>query len=389
MSFSTEKAVQKLKTLDGTQQSIQSTSQWCLFHYRHCHDIVTLWMTAFTTPNEFNKDNQSDCMYRLSLFYLCNDILQFSKKQESKYSVYLNEFSQIMKQVMEIVANDSASAHLKGKYDRVLQVWMDRAVYKPGFIKSIQTDRLQVNSNNGQSHPVPGKVVPSMHTSSHVAPHVAPHVPHIVPNFNSIPEKFIPIIEKYKELEDIDKKYHKDLSSYKKTVDEFLKNGDDGNKAVELSNILSSLSSLGGGTETTNNSNDDMNDEERELERLQQIQQDGKILQQRNDDINQMRDMFSSQLYQLADSFRSSNGVDELADLQSMLSAREWTLQESKNLITVYNYEDGGETGPVYAEDSDSDKDNVNDDSDIDGDEKENENADDSESEPDHKRAKI
>lgn len=137
MSFSVEKASQKLAKLDLTQQSIQSTSQWCLFHYRHHREIVALWFKSLQSLQAASPERS------LVYFYLCNDLVQFSKKNERKFRGFLEQFVKVLPKSMKIMkacvqkeaAGDSAvAAGLLAKYARVLKVWDQRNVFDHRFI---------------------------------------------------------------------------------------------------------------------------------------------------------------------------------------------------------------------------------------------------------------
>ena len=140
MSFSVEKAVDKLKKLDLTQQSIQSTSQWCLFHYRHHKEIVAIWLKNLEEISNTKPERS------LVSFYLCNDLIQFSKKNERKFRGFLEEYVKILPKSVKLMrlcvdkeaAGDAAvDAGLTKKYMHVLKVWEDRNMFDRRFITKL------------------------------------------------------------------------------------------------------------------------------------------------------------------------------------------------------------------------------------------------------------
>ena len=137
MSFSIEKAADKLKRLDLTQQSIQSTSQWCLFHYRHHKEIVAIWLKNLEEISKTKPERS------LVSFYLCNDLIQFSKKNERKFRGFLEEYVKILPKSVKLMracidkeaAGDAeVEAGLTKKYMHVLKVWEDRNMFDRRFI---------------------------------------------------------------------------------------------------------------------------------------------------------------------------------------------------------------------------------------------------------------
>jgi hypothetical protein len=81
----------KLVALQSTQQSIQSTSVWAMFHQKNYKTVVKVWVEELLKAS-------SDQI--LTLFYLCNDIIQTSRKKTENY---VNEFEEALPKVMPYV----------------------------------------------------------------------------------------------------------------------------------------------------------------------------------------------------------------------------------------------------------------------------------------------
>lgn len=126
MAFSSDKAREKLRTLANTQQSIQSTSQWCLFHTKHAKDVVSVWNTQFMAANA-SPD------VRLTLLYLANDILQLARPKMERHALYFSSFKAVLPGALGRVTKSRGDN--VAKYGRVLDVWRQRNVYDEGTIR--------------------------------------------------------------------------------------------------------------------------------------------------------------------------------------------------------------------------------------------------------------
>lgn len=74
--FNTLAFEKKLMQLQGTQESIQSLSTWCLKQREHHKKIVSSWLNVLKRV----KVEQ-----RLVLFYLANDVIQYSKRKNYEF----------------------------------------------------------------------------------------------------------------------------------------------------------------------------------------------------------------------------------------------------------------------------------------------------------------
>ncbi|GMM32016.1 hypothetical protein DAMA08_047610 [Martiniozyma asiatica (nom. inval.)] len=155
MSFTAEKAKAKFAILNATQQSIQSTSQWCLFHYKYAKEIVDLWVATFEGASD---DTQ------LNLFYLCNDIMQHSRRSSDKYG-YISAFSPVLNKVMQKSVNKGSP--LVAKYIRVFEVWRQRQILPNDqidiLVKEMKTKNVKESAGSGEnvnsnSNNVPGAI---------------------------------------------------------------------------------------------------------------------------------------------------------------------------------------------------------------------------------------
>lgn len=74
--FNTLDFEKKLSQLKDTQESIQGLSSWCLKQRAHHKKIVSSWLNVLKRV----KVEQ-----RLVLFYLANDVIQYSKRKNYEF----------------------------------------------------------------------------------------------------------------------------------------------------------------------------------------------------------------------------------------------------------------------------------------------------------------
>lgn len=375
MSFTTEKTAQKLALLNNTQQSIQTTSQWCLFHYRHAQPIVALWKSSFITPS--STIDQSECNYRLALFYLCNDIIQFSKKKEEKYSIFLVEFKKFMPEIMMNISGDNTNIHLKDKYARVLSVWRDRNIYPLDFISKLE--RLLNKSAS------PASTATS--NNQQLQPEINDNSIHVQQNITH-PADFIPvelqqIVTKYNRLNQLHKSYKANFTNFNKISESILNHDDSSNvskqeEKSQLSNILSSLSALqkltpganNNSNNTTHNTshnnthNDDQDDQE--LKKIGNIENLAIQIENQSYEITNIRSELSKELSKLSSELDDWISLDRTKQLklQSVLKnidEKKKTIIDERDKVAVFNYgadNDNDEIIPKYDDyDNNSDSD--------------------------------
>ncbi|XP_062203917.1 uncharacterized protein LOC133906137 isoform X2 [Phragmites australis] len=140
-SFSEQRLVDKLNKLNSSAASIQTLSQWCIFHRKRARRVVDTWEKQF---NSATKDK------KVSFLYLSNDILQNSKRKGGEY---VNEFWRVLprslKHVYEIGGDEG-----KKVVARLIAIWDERKVFGTR-IESLKDDIVGNNppalDNNGNS----------------------------------------------------------------------------------------------------------------------------------------------------------------------------------------------------------------------------------------------
>lgn len=362
MSFSADKAKQKLSQVNNTQQSIQSTSQWCLFHYRHANEIVTLWKDAFINPDQ--SIDQSESNYRLALFYLCNDIVQFAKKKEEKYAPVLHEFSKVMPQILKFIARDTMSTHLKPKYMRVLDVWRDRFVYSSETINKLQAD---LNTLETTTVPIQDKSTTKSVDLTSIHQPVANNYQQS--NFGpGIPPELTNCVDKYNKLNELYKSYKKNLTNFNKVANSILTDtsGLTGEKETQLNNLLSSLSTLGNvglaGINSRNSSTPNT-DDSTDLTKFDQTEALGSQISAQFKEVSELRADIVSELRKIAQELDDWMMLDKSKQTQiegtlNKIKDKKNSIIQENEKVSVFNYDENDEDIiPKYDNDVDSDSD--------------------------------
>ncbi|XP_062182307.1 uncharacterized protein LOC133886609 [Phragmites australis] len=139
-SFSEQRLVEKLDKLNSSAASIQTLSQWCIFHRKRARRVVDTWEKQF---NSATKDK------KISFLYLSNDILQNSKRKRGEY---VNEFWRVLPISLKHVYENGEEG--KKVVARLIGIWDERKVFGTR-IESLKDDIVGDNpptlDNNGNS----------------------------------------------------------------------------------------------------------------------------------------------------------------------------------------------------------------------------------------------
>lgn len=140
--------VGKLKQLTQTQQSIESTSSWCLFYSKEARTVVQVWDSELSRLPADKK---------LTQLYLANHILQEGKKKGREYQ---EEFSKVIARAIRDAYSNGDEKTRKG-VDRLLDVWAERKVFSSSVVKELKEAQAAAKDSRGRSKDRP---------SSHSAP---------------------------------------------------------------------------------------------------------------------------------------------------------------------------------------------------------------------------
>lgn len=158
MSFSSEAFQKKLSVLQDTQESIVSISQWVLFHHRNSKDSARIWSEYLLNIPVASSTSSAK---RLSLLYLCNDVVQRARRK--KKTEFIDEFAASLPSVLKNTYHTLDSS-TKPKVDRLLSVWEERSVFS---LPDIEKMKKGIQESKTEA-PTPTK--PSVGGSARIAP---------------------------------------------------------------------------------------------------------------------------------------------------------------------------------------------------------------------------
>ncbi|XP_066142988.1 uncharacterized protein [Euwallacea fornicatus] len=119
--FSSLQFEKTLTNLKDSQESINQCCQWCLNNRQHYKKIVTAWL---------NVIKRVKIEQRLVLFYLANDVVQYSKRRNYEY---VDTWGTAIQKATTMVRDEK----VKHKILRIFKIWEQRAVYGDEFIADL------------------------------------------------------------------------------------------------------------------------------------------------------------------------------------------------------------------------------------------------------------
>jgi len=142
--FSESAFVKRLVDLNGSQQSIQTLSQWLVFHRKNAKTIVQVWQTQLI---------QTKTKKKLVFLYLANDVIQHSRKKGPEFirafgGVLITAFTHVAKH-----SDDKTFASV----NRMLKIWNERKIYESKYILSIQKAVMNISQSKSGKKTVPIK----------------------------------------------------------------------------------------------------------------------------------------------------------------------------------------------------------------------------------------
>ncbi|KAI8924942.1 hypothetical protein BC831DRAFT_512925 [Entophlyctis helioformis] len=149
MSFTEEALVAKLRGLTNTQQSIQVTSQWFIFHRKNAKSCVATWSQEIANAQPSK---------RLNYMHLANDIIQNSRRRGEEY---IEEFKTVLPNIFATTLKN-VDSDTKHKVQRLIDIWRKRSLYSDDFL-----DRLLQRA--GLEVPRPSRPKPPQSASAPVS----------------------------------------------------------------------------------------------------------------------------------------------------------------------------------------------------------------------------
>ncbi|XP_049881259.1 regulation of nuclear pre-mRNA domain-containing protein 2 isoform X2 [Pectinophora gossypiella] len=119
--FNTLAFEKRLAQLKDTQESIQSLSSWCLKQREHHKKIVASWLNVLKRV----KVEQ-----RLVLFYLANDVIQYSKRKNYEF---VESWGLNLQKATPLVRDEK----VRHKILRIFKIWEQRSVYDEEFLSDL------------------------------------------------------------------------------------------------------------------------------------------------------------------------------------------------------------------------------------------------------------
>lgn len=114
----------KLSKLTGSKESIEDLSQWVQFHRRRIKQIVPIW---------FKEVQKDDGKRRMLYFYLCNDVMQGSRKKGSEC---IEAFGKALPAATKLCSRRQEPKTISG-LQRLLKIWLDREIFPVAFINDL------------------------------------------------------------------------------------------------------------------------------------------------------------------------------------------------------------------------------------------------------------
>lgn len=124
-AYSEDQLVAKLDKLNSSQESIQITAYWFMFHVNQAPLSVGIWQRELAKAPPSRK---------LSFIYLANEVLQNSRR---KGPAFISEYQKILPAVF--TSFRFVDKETKKKVHRLLKVWEDRQVYPVAFVKELES----------------------------------------------------------------------------------------------------------------------------------------------------------------------------------------------------------------------------------------------------------
>lgn len=139
---------QRLKELKDTQDSIQQLSAWCLQRRAHHKKIVTSWLNVL---------KQVKVEHRLILFYLANDVIQYSKRKNYEY---VDSWGTYLQKATTLVRDEK----VKHKILRIFKIWEQREIYNDEFLADLNGLLSATSAKKPEPQSAPSVTAPAAAT---------------------------------------------------------------------------------------------------------------------------------------------------------------------------------------------------------------------------------
>jgi len=131
--FSEDNVKERLQKVNESQESIQTVSQWLMYHKKHAKQSVQIWAQLMHRV-PLNK--------KLLFLYVANDVIQINRKKGGEF---VREFSAVFPDAIAHLYRH-ADEPTRKSVNRVISIWEERKVYSPVFLNELKS-RMGIDSN--------------------------------------------------------------------------------------------------------------------------------------------------------------------------------------------------------------------------------------------------
>ncbi|KAI4185811.1 MAG: hypothetical protein L6R41_003897 [Letrouitia leprolyta] len=166
MAYTDDAVKAKLSSLNETQESIVSVSQWIMFHRRHADRTCAIWLERMreTTVNK-----------RLTLIYLANEVVQQSKARRK--DDFLVAFSPVIAEATATAYKGSTN-DVQEKIRRTVEVWSQRRIFDKPIQEAVEARIQELDkSRSGKKSGLLGGSLFSSGSSSSAPSELQPLIP--------------------------------------------------------------------------------------------------------------------------------------------------------------------------------------------------------------------
>ncbi|MFH4975985.1 hypothetical protein AB6A40_002694 [Gnathostoma spinigerum] len=139
MVLSDDVIVRRLRALDQTSESIQTTSMWVMHHRDSVNEVVSCWMNVFKTAEE---------PLQVALFFLANDVCQKAKKKSDSYMPLLNAFAP---KWITAIAFSRGSPVVTKAVNRILDIFEERMIYSKSQLADMRSAQGEAGDGDDSS----------------------------------------------------------------------------------------------------------------------------------------------------------------------------------------------------------------------------------------------
>ncbi|XP_055859393.1 regulation of nuclear pre-mRNA domain-containing protein 2 isoform X2 [Episyrphus balteatus] len=147
--FDADQFETRLEHLKDTQDGIQQMSAWCLHQRAHHKKVVASWLNVFKKVR---------VEHRLVLFYLANDVIQYSKRKRYEF---VESWATALQRATTMVRDDK----VRNKIFRIFKIWEQRGIYSEEYLSDL-SGLLSMNISKKSHASNNAEVIPDEFQSS-------------------------------------------------------------------------------------------------------------------------------------------------------------------------------------------------------------------------------